>query len=72
MNYEQANRILDRATEGWEFSEFVILRALELTGDYSPDGSLGMGQSVQSQNENRWEDSSVELVADHVKRYRQA
>jgi hypothetical protein len=34
MTYAQANRILDRTREGWEFSEFVILRALELTGDY--------------------------------------
>jgi hypothetical protein len=40
MNYEQANRILDRATEGWEFSEFVILKALELTGDYVPSSQM--------------------------------
>jgi hypothetical protein len=72
MNYEQANRILDRATEGWEFSEFVILRALELTGDYEPNGGNRMDSQVQSQDEDRWEDSSVELVADHVRRHRQA
>ena len=72
MTYEQANRILDRATEGWEFSEFVILRALELTGDYEPNGGNRMDSQVQSQDEDRWEDSSVELVADHVRRHRQA
>ena len=72
MNYEQANRILDRATEGWEFSEFVILRALELTGDYEPNGGSRMDSQIQSQHEDRWEDSSVELVADHVRRHRQA
>ena len=40
MTYAQANRILDRATEGWEFSEFVILKALELTGDYVPSSQM--------------------------------
>ena len=72
MNYETAQRILDRATEGWEFSEFVILRALELTGDYEPNGGNRMDSQVQSQNEDRWEDRSVELVADNVRRHRQA
>jgi len=72
MTYEQAQRILDRATEGWEFSEFVILRALELTGDYEPNGSSGMDQAIQPETEKRWEDRSVELVADHVRRHRQA
>jgi hypothetical protein len=40
MNYEQANRILDRTREGWQFSEFVITRALELTGDYEPSSQM--------------------------------
>ena len=34
MNHYEANRILDRVREGQQFSEFVITRALELTGDY--------------------------------------
>jgi hypothetical protein len=34
VNHYEANRILDRVREGQQFSEFVILRALELTGDY--------------------------------------
>ena len=33
MTHHEANRILDRAREGQQFSEFVITRALELTGD---------------------------------------
>ena len=50
MNYEQANQILDRAQEGWEFSEFVILRALELTGDYEPERSPGMDCPLQEED----------------------
>ena len=55
MNHYEANRILDRVREGQQFSEFVITRALELTGDYEeqlsgrvdqtlPQESLGGGQ----------------------------
>ena len=72
MNYETANKILDRAQEGWEFSEFVVLRALELTGDYDPSGSGGMGQALPQESNGGWEDSSMELVAEHVRRHRQA
>jgi hypothetical protein len=50
MNYEQANRILDRTREGWEFSEFVVLRALELTGDYEPERSERMDCSLQEKD----------------------
>ena len=50
MTYETAQRILDRTREGWEFSEFVVLRALELTGDYEPDRSSGMDFSLQEEN----------------------
>ena len=39
MNYETANRILDRVREGQQFSHYVITRALELTGDYEECGS---------------------------------
>ncbi len=34
MNHAQATAILNRVREGQQFSEFVITRALELTGDY--------------------------------------
>ena len=71
MNYEQANKILDRAKEGWQFSEFVILRALELTGDYEPSGSKGMDTALQKEDSGTWETRSVCLVAKHVGRHNQ-
>jgi len=46
MTHYEANRILDRVREGQQFSAFVILRALELTGDYERNGSQGMDQTV--------------------------
>jgi len=67
MTNEQANIILDRAQEGWEFSEFVILRALELTGDYEPSGSSGMGQAIPEESPGGWEAGSLELVARHAR-----
>lgn len=67
MTHEQAVRILDRTQEGWEFSEFVILRALELTGDYEPNGSNGMGQALSQESLGGWEKGSLELVARHAR-----
>ena len=49
MTYCEANRILDRVREGQQFSAFVILRALELTGDYEGNGSQGMDQALSNQ-----------------------
>ena len=71
MNYEQANKILDRAQEGWEFSEFVILRALELTGDHEPNGSVGMDTPLQKENKGGWEERSLLLVANNSGRHNQ-
>lgn len=51
MTHHEATAILDRAREGQQFSSFVILRALELTGDYEGDGSKGMDQSFPDQKE---------------------
>ncbi len=48
MTHYEANRILDRVREGQQFSAFVILRALELTGDYEGDGGQGMDQPIPS------------------------
>jgi len=71
MTYEQANRILDRTREGWQFSEFVILRALELTGDYEPSRSAGMDTALQKEDVGTWEKRSVCLVAEHIGRHNQ-
>lgn len=53
MTHYEANRILDRVREGQQFSSFVILRALELTGDYEGDGSEGVDQTLPAQEANR-------------------
>ena len=52
MTHHEATAILDRAREGQQFSAFVILRALELTGDYEGDGSQRMDQSFPDQKAN--------------------
>lgn len=52
MTHHEATAILDRAREGQQFSSFVILRALELTGDYEGDGSKGMDQALSNQAAN--------------------
>ncbi len=52
MTHHEATAILDRAREGQQFSSFVILRALELTGDYEGNGSKGMDQSFPDQKAN--------------------
>jgi hypothetical protein len=55
VNHYEANRILDRVREGQQFSQFVITKALELTGDYEthrgnrvdqtlPQEAIGGGQ----------------------------
>jgi hypothetical protein len=71
MNYEQANKILDRSKEGWQFSEFVTLKALELTGDYEPNGSAGMDTALQKEDAGTWERRSVCVVAEYAGRHNQ-
>ena len=63
MTYAQANKILDRTREGWQFSEFVILRALELTGDHNPMGSSGVEKTLPQENIGGGQERSVLLVA---------
>ena len=50
MTHHEATAILDRAREGQQFSEFVILRALELTGDYEAHRSPGMDQTLPQES----------------------
>ena len=61
MTHHEATAILDRAREGQQFSSFVILRALELTGDYEGDGSKGMDQAVSDKETGRgsWQRQSL-------------
>ena len=69
MNYEQATKILDRLRDGWQFSEFVTLRALELTGDYDPERGQRMDTEVSQKDDGAWESQSLRLVANHVSRH---
>ena len=69
MNHEQATKILDKLRDGWQFSEFVTLRALELTGDYDPERSQRMGETLSEKDDGAWESRSVQLVANHVSRH---
>ena len=62
MTYEQANRILDRTREGWQFSEFVITRALELTGDYESVGGDGVDSPLQEEITGGRESGGFQLV----------
>lgn len=40
MSYAQAHRILNERRRGADMDEQQVLKALELTGDYDPDGGF--------------------------------
>ncbi len=63
MTHHEATAILDRAREGQQFSEFVILRALELTGDYEECGSGGMDQTLSQESAGGGQGRGSILVA---------
>jgi len=71
VNYETANQILDRIKEGQQFSPFVIDRALCLTGDIDADRSPGMVEALQEKDNGVWEERSVLLVANYIRRHYQ-
>ena len=66
MNHEHrqvANSILSRLKDGEQFSQSVIRTALRDTGDLADDGSEGLDQSLQEENQNGWQERSLRLVA---------
>ena len=63
MTHHEATAILDRAREGQQFSEFVILTALELTGDYEGSGSTRMDQALPQEDAGGRQGGSPILVA---------
>ena len=66
MNYEHrqvANSILSRLKDGEQFSQSVIRTALRDTGDLADDGSEGLDQSLQKENQGGWQKRSLRLVA---------
>ena len=69
MTYYEATAILNRVREGQQFSEFVITRALELTGDYEANGSIGMDQTIQKESARGRTGRSPLLVATDLARH---
>ena len=71
MNYEQATRILDRTQEGWEFSEFVILRALELTGDYElfVDEIQEIVEEIEEETGEELSDEEIKTLGEQYLKY---
>ena len=66
MNHEHrqvANSILSRLKDGEQFSQSVIRTALRDTGDLADDGSKGLDQSLQKENQGGWQERSLRLVA---------
>lgn len=47
ISYEQAQKILDRVREGWDYPEATVRRCLWLTGDLEPHEEL-RGEGVDS------------------------
>jgi len=66
VNHYEANRILDRVREGQQFSEFVITRALELTGDYEELGSGRVDQALSQKATRGGQGRSPILVATDI------
>jgi ApbE superfamily uncharacterized protein (UPF0280 family) len=65
MTHHEATAILNRVREGQQFSLFVITRALELTGDYEANGSIGMDQTIQKESvRGRWGGSPILVATD--------
>jgi hypothetical protein len=59
MNHEHrqvANSILSRLKDGEQFSQSVIRTALRDTGDLADNGSKGLDQSLQKENQNGWQE----------------
>jgi len=63
MNHNEAHKILDRIKEGQQFSEFVITRALELTGDYETHRSNRVDQALPQESAGGGQGRSPILVA---------
>ncbi len=50
MTHHEATAILNRVREGQQFSEFVITRALELTGDYEEQRGNRVDQALPQES----------------------
>ena len=63
MTHHEATAILNRVREGQQFSEFVITRALELTGDYETHRSNRVDQTLPQESLGGGQGRSPILVA---------
>ena len=72
MNYFDAHKLLDMVKDGQTFSRVVIDRALELTGDYAPSGSQGMGDEIPAESQRTGQSQGISMVANHDCRHFQA
>ena len=66
MTHHEATAILDRVREGQQFSEYVITRALELTGDYEEQRGSGMAGSIPQESLGGGQGRSPILVATDI------
>jgi len=69
VNHEHrqiANSILSRLKDGEEFSQSVVRRSLEITGDLAPIGSEGLDQAVQEEDQGGGQSRSLSLVATNL------
>jgi len=69
MNYEHrkiANSILSRLKDGEQFNQSVIRTALRDTGDLADDGSKGLDQAVQNENQGGGQSRSLSVVAKNL------
>ena len=63
MTHHEATAILNRVREGQQFSEFVITRALELTGDYEEQRGNRVDQAIPQESLGGGQGRSPVLVA---------
>ena len=66
MTHHEATAILNRVREGQQFSEFVITRALELTGDYEEQRSGRVDQALSQEATRGGQGRSAILVATDI------
>ena len=69
MNHEHrqiANSILSRLKDGEEFSQSVIRTALIDAGDLADDGSEGLDQAVQEEDQGGGQSQGLSVVASNL------
>ncbi len=71
MNHEHrqvANSILDRLKDGEQFSQSVVRRSLEITGDLAPNRGERLDQAVQEKDQGGRQSRGIGMVASNLVR----